>query len=106
MLDAKDDLPMPEEMPGDIRARLVSVERDTSAHAHRITALEQARVRSEIDDARKEEQIKHMNATLSGVDSKLDKINDNIVWAIKVGIGAFIVAVIGFVISGGLSIPK
>lgn len=93
-------------LPGDIRARLVSVERDTSAHAHRLTALEQARVRDQIDDARKDEQMKYMSNTLAGVDTKIDKLNDNIVWAIKVGIGAFIVAVIGFVISGGLNIPK
>lgn len=83
---------------GDLRSRLVSVEKETASNIHRITALESWRTLNDIADARKEVEW-------SGMIKRLDKIDGNVSRVAWILIGSVVMAVMAFIFRGGLNIP-
>lgn len=107
-----------EEMDGmDLRGRMVALEHRATGYSQRLTALETWRQHSEVDGARKDEQFKHMDTRFSTLDSKIDAIslglgnkidavNNTLSWIGKLVIGAVVLAVVAFIVNGGLNIPS
>lgn len=95
------------EMDGDLRSRVVSVEHRGAAHEQRLTALEAWQRQRDIDSARHDEKWNAMEARIdtrfSGLESSVGDIKSalsRINWLI---IGGIITGVVGFLIKGGLS---
>lgn len=81
-------------MDSDMRSRVVRLEQAQADHGHRILTLEAHRVDQKIADARKDEQLR-------GIVEKLDKIDKNMSWVVKLVIGGMITAALAFVVGGG-----
>ncbi|MFB9952017.1 hemolysin XhlA family protein [Rhizobium puerariae] len=82
----------------DLRPRMVRVEHDLTDHHRRLTELEKHRQTADIADARRDEQWANMLA-------KIDAIDGNIKWVVKLIIGGIIAGAVGFMLKGGFSLP-
>lgn len=91
------------DMDTDLRSRMVSVEHQTQSHGQRLTALETWQRQSDLADARKEGEWKAMNDKIDSVGSKVDKISDSLQWVVRLLIGGIIMAILAFLVRGGLS---
>lgn len=92
-------------MEPDLRGRVVNVEHRLQDHSQRLAILEEWRVRSDLADARKEEQFKAMSDKVTGVDLKVDKISDTlsrIMWLILAGL---VTGVVAYAMQGGFKLP-
>jgi hypothetical protein len=103
---------------GDIRSRVVGLEHKMSEHTQRLSALEQWRQQSEILDARKDEQLKGMEARIDArfasvekmisdtnatMRKTIDSIGSNVSWLVKLVIGGIIG---GMLIGAGMLVLK
>ncbi|TCL70666.1 hypothetical protein EV286_107544 [Rhizobium sp. BK251] len=93
----------------DMRPRMVSAEHQLGNHEHRIVALESWQRQSEIHDAKKEEQLKSMealfNMRFTAVEDKLSSIGGTMTWIMRLVIGGLLMGVIAFAIKGGFYVP-
>lgn len=105
-----------ENMDGDLRARVNSLEHHDAAHNQRLTVLEAWRQQSDIADARKDEQFKHMDARFGSLDrkiesventlgGKIDTVNGSLSWIGRLIIGGVVAAVLAFIVKGGFNLP-
>lgn len=95
------------EMDGDLRARVVTLEHASAAKEQRLSALEAWQRQRDIDSARHDEKWNAMEARIdarfSGLESSVGEIKNalsRINWAIILGI---IAGIVGFMIKGGFA---
>lgn len=93
------------EMDGDLRSRVVSLEHQGASRDQRLTALEAWQRQSDIADARKDEQFKHMDMRFSTLDAKIDGVNGTLNRIAKLGISGIILAIVAFMMGGGFKLP-
>nr|WP_278374892.1 hemolysin XhlA family protein [Brucella anthropi] len=79
----------------DLRTRVVTLEHGQTAIQQRVSDLEKYRQSNEIADAKMETRVEAMN-------EKLSAISSNTTWIIRLVIGGFLLAIIAFIVSGGL----
>ncbi|WP_193660714.1 hemolysin XhlA family protein [Brucella intermedia] len=79
----------------DLRTRVVTLEHGQTAIQQRVSDLEKYRQSNEIADAKMETRVEAMN-------EKLSAISSNTTWIIRLVIGGFLMAIIAFIVSGGL----
>ncbi|MCO5164647.1 MAG: hypothetical protein M9939_26515 [Mesorhizobium sp.] len=72
---------------GDLRARVV--------------ALENWRVRRDIESARHDERWKHMDDRFNRLEVKLSGVSDTLTWITRLIIGGIILAIVAFMVGGG-----
>lgn len=56
---------------------------------------------SDIEDAKRGEQWRNIVTQFEGLDEKIDGLNNNIKWVVKLVIGGLIAGLVGFIINGG-----
>lgn len=88
----------PSDDTGDLRARLVSVEHRSNDHKGRIVALENWRQKAEMEAA---VSVERWNA----VRTDIATIKDDQKWLIRLVLGGIVLAIIAFIVGGGLRIP-
>lgn len=79
----------------DLRTRVVTLEHGQTAIQQRVSDLEKYRQSNEIADAKMETRVEAMN-------EKLSAISSNTTWIIRLVIGGILLAIIAFIVSGGL----
>ncbi|KAB2676759.1 hypothetical protein F9K85_09700 [Brucella tritici] len=98
---------MPEET--DLRSRVVNLEHTAAANVQRLTSIESRLVKYDIDDARKDEQMKTIQNQITSLDKKFDDKVNGIASSLKsinmYIIGGIIAGIIGFMLKGGFHIP-
>jgi hypothetical protein len=90
---------------GDIRARLVSVEKDQAATTQRVIALEAAQMAANIAEARKEGAWTNMKDKLDALTVSITEIQGTLRWIGRLVIGGIIAGVVAFIFKGGFAIP-
>lgn len=85
----------------DLRSRVVSLEHQHTSIFQRMGELEKWQRMSDIEDAKRGEQLKNIESQVKGLDGKIDGVNNNIKWAIKLVIGGLIAGFVAFIINGG-----
>lgn len=95
------------EMDGDLRARIVTLEHASAAKEQRLSSIEAWQRQRDIDSARHDEKWNAMEARFdtrfTGLESSVGEIKNalsRINWAIILGI---IAGVVGFMIKGGFA---
>ena len=71
----------------------------------RVVVLEKFQVQSEISDARKDEQWKHMDNRFNDLEKKISGVSDTLAKVVWLIISALILGVISFMIKGGFAVP-
>ena len=100
-----DDKKMEAAESGDIRARLVGVEKDQAATVQRVIALEAAQMKADIADARREGAWTNMKDKLDALSVNITEIQGTLRWIGRLVIGGIVAGVIAFMMKGGLTIP-
>ena len=95
----------PTENDFDLRSRVVSLEQQMTGLLPRIVVLEKFQVQSEIADARKDEQWKHMDNRFNDLEKKISGVSDTLAKVVWLIISALILGVISFMIKGGFNMP-
>ncbi len=90
---------------GDLRSRVVSLEHQGAARDQRLAAVEAWQRQSDIADARKDEQFKHMDSRFSTLDAKIDGVSGTLNWIAKLVVGGIILAIVAFMMGGGFKVP-
>lgn len=93
-----------EPMDGGLRARVVQLEQAQAAA--RLTVLETWKQQAAIADAHREGQWAVMQQSIASVSTDVGEIKDNQKWVIRLIIGGIIMALVAFLIGGGLGIQK
>lgn len=86
-------------MEGDLRARVVTVEHKLNDQKSRIVAMEKWQQEQNIANAVRDER---WTTTLT----RLNNIDSNLKWIVRLVIGGIIAALVAFVVDGGLAIPR
>lgn len=103
-------------MDGDLRTRVIGLEHSGAALNQRMTTIEAWRQQSDIADARKEEQFKHMDSRFGSLDTKIDGVertlgtkidgvSGSLSWIGRLVIGGVVAAVLAYFFRGGVNIP-
>lgn len=71
----------------------------------RVITLEHWRISTDIASARAEEQRKHLDQRFDSLDKKISKIDDTTTWAVRLVVGAIILAIVSFALRGGFNLP-
>ncbi|MCF7646040.1 hypothetical protein KQ943_11540 [Pseudochrobactrum asaccharolyticum] len=71
----------------------------------RVVVLEKFQVQSEIADARKDEQWKHMDNRFNDLEKKISGVSDTLAKVVWLIISALILGVVSFMIKGGFNVP-
>lgn len=58
---------------------------------------------SDIEDAKRGEQWRNIVTQFEGLDEKIDGLNNNIKWVVKLVIGGLIAGLVAFIINGGFA---
>ena len=85
-------------MEGDLRARVVAVEHKLNDQKSRIVAMEKWQQEQNIANAVRDER---WTTTLT----RLNNIDGNLKWIVRLVIGGIIAALVAFMVGGGLTIP-
>ncbi|QOF72382.1 hypothetical protein IG197_04670 [Aminobacter sp. SR38] len=93
------------EIDGDLRSRLVALEHQGASRDQRLAALEARQRQSDIAEARKDEQFKHMDMRFSTLDAKIDGVSGTLNWIAKLVISGIILAIVAFMMGGGFKLP-
>lgn len=102
------------DMDIDLRSRTVALERQSSDHQTRIGELEKWQRKSEISDARNEEQLKGMetrfNDRFTSVERQITAMSGNVSWLVRLIIGALVGGILSgigiFIVKGlGINLP-
>lgn len=88
----------------DLRSRVANQEQQLTVMFSRLVVLEKFQVQSDISDARKDEQWKHMDNRFNELEKKISGVSDTLVWVVRLIIGALVLGVIGFMLKGGFYI--
>ena len=88
----------------DLRSRVANQEQQLRVMFSRLVVLEKFQVQSDISDARKDEQWKHMDNRFNELEKKISGVSDTLVWVVRLIIGALVLGVIGFMLKGGFYI--
>lgn len=92
----------------DLRSRVVNLEHTAAANVQRLTSIESRLVKYDIDDARKDEQMKTIQSQITSLDKKFDEKTNGIASSLKTInmyiIGGIIAGIIGFMLKGGFHI--
>ena len=89
----------------DLRSRVVNLEQQLTGMLPRVVVLEKFQVQSEIADARKDEQWKHMDNRFNDLEKKISGVSDTLAKVVWLIISALILGVVSFMIKGGFSVP-
>ena len=95
----------PTENDFDLRSRVVNLEQQLTGMLPRVVVLEKFQVQSEIADARKDEQWKHMDNRFNDLEKKISGVSDTLAKVVWLIISALILGVVSFMIKGGFSAP-
>ena len=95
----------PTENDLDLRSRVVNLEQQLTGILPRLVVLEKFQVQSEIADARKDEQWKHMDNRFNDLEKKISGVSDTLAKVVWLIISALILGVISFMIKGGFNMP-
>lgn len=94
---------------GDIRARVNAIEHTVASLNNQITLLDQWRQQVQISEARTDEKWKNVDKRFDDLDKKIGNVNgtlQKIMWLfVSAFVSATVVAVVAFVINGGLRVP-
>lgn len=71
----------------------------------RVVSLEHWRIQLEIANARAEAERKHLDQRFDAVEAQIGEINGSIKWAVRIVLGALLLAFITFALRGGLNLP-
>jgi len=94
----------PTENDFDLRSRVVNLEQQLTGMLPRVVVLEKFQVQSEIADARKDEQWKHMDNRFNDLEKKISGVSDTLAKVVWLIISALILGVISFMIRGGFAV--
>ncbi len=89
----------------DLRSRVVNLEQQLTGILPRIVVLEKFQVQSEIADARKDEQWKHMDNRFNDLEKKISGVSDTLAKVVWLIISALILGFVSFMIKGGFNVP-
>ena len=89
----------------DLRSRVVNLEQQLTGMLPRVVVLEKFQVQSEIADARKDEQWKHMDNRFNDLEKKISGVSDTLAKVVWLIISALILGVVSFMIKGGFNVP-
>ena len=67
----------------DLRSRVVNLEHTAAANVQRLTSIESRLVKYDIDDARKDEQMKTIQSQITSLDKKFDEKTNGIASSLK-----------------------
>lgn len=95
----------PTENDFDLRSRVVNLEQQLTGMLPRVVVLEKFQVQSEIADARKDEQWKHMDNRFNDLEKKISGVSDTLAKVVWLIISALILGVVSFMIKGGFNLP-
>ncbi|MGQ5718453.1 hypothetical protein [Pseudochrobactrum asaccharolyticum] len=95
----------PTENDFDLRSRVVNLEQQLTGMLPRVVVLEKFQVQSEIADARKDEQWKHMDNRFNDLEKKISGVSDTLAKVVWLIISALILGVVSFMIKGGFNVP-
>ncbi|MCF7672508.1 hypothetical protein KQ944_12775 [Bacillus subtilis] len=95
----------PTENDLDLRSRVVNLEQQLTGMLPRVVVLEKFQVQSEIADARKDEQWKHMDNRFNDLEKKISGVSDTLAKVVWLIISALILGVVSFMIKGGFNVP-
>lgn len=87
----------------DLRSRVVSLEQQMTVILPRLVVLEKFQVQSEIADARKDEQWKHMDNRFNDLEKKISGVSDTLAKVVWLILSALILGIISFTIKGGFN---
>ncbi|MBX8785294.1 MULTISPECIES: hypothetical protein [Brucellaceae] len=94
----------PTENDFDLRSRVVNLEQQLTGILPRLVVLEKFQVQSEIADARKDEQWKHMDNRFNDLEKKISGVSDTLAKVVWLIISALILGVVSFMIKGGFNV--
>ena len=94
----------PTENDFDLRSRVVNLEQQLTGIFPRLVVLEKFQVQSEIADARKDEQWKHMDNRFNDLEKKISGVSDTLAKVVWLIISALILGVVSFMIKGGFNV--
>ncbi|WP_306401049.1 hypothetical protein [Pseudochrobactrum saccharolyticum] len=94
----------PTENDFDLRSRVVNLEQQLTGMLPRVVVLEKFQVQSEIADARKDEQWKHMDNRFNDLEKKISGVSDTLAKVVWLIISALILGVVSFMIKGGFAV--
>ena len=83
----------------------MNLEQQLACILPRLIVLERFHIQSEIADARKDEQWKHLGNRFDDLEKKISGVSDTLVWAVRFFTGALVLAIMGFMLRGGFKIP-
>lgn len=95
----------PTENDFDLRSRVVNLEQQLTSILPRLVVLEKFQVQSEIAEARKDEQWKHMDNRFNDLEKKISGVSDTLAKVVWLIISALILGVISFMLKGGFNVP-
>jgi len=95
----------PTENDFDLRSRVVNLEQQLTGILPRLVVLEKFQVQSEIADARKDEQWKHMDNRFNDLEKKISGVSDTLAKVVWLIISALILGVVSFMLKGGFNVP-
>jgi hypothetical protein len=87
----------------DLRSRVVSLEHQHTSILQRVGDLERGQRMSDIEDAKRGEQWRNIVIQFEGLVEKIDGLNNNIKWVVKLVIGGLIAGLVAFIINGGFA---
>ncbi len=94
----------PTENDFDLRSRVVNLEQQLTGILPRLVVLEKFQVQSEIADARKDEQWKHMDNRFNDLEKKISGVSDTLAKVVWLIISALILGVVSFMLKGGFNV--
>lgn len=93
----------------DLRSRVVALEQGQTALTPRVSALEQWQRSQDIAGATRDAEwkgmIDRMNERFTSLESKIAEVAGTLKWINKTIIGAVLLAIMAFLIQGGLHVP-
>lgn len=95
---------MSEETSSDLRPRMVALEQTSSGYLARIVALELWQRSTEIASAKMEVQYSNMDKRFDDLTKKIDGVGNILARIMWIILTALLLAVVGFVVAGGLKI--
>lgn len=90
-------------MEHDLRSRVVSVEHTLQSNSQRLTALEAWQRQTEIGEAKRGEQWMTLQRDLVSITKSISEVQGTLRWIGRTIIGAILVAVVAFIVRGGIA---
>ena len=91
------------DMDTDLRSRMVSAEHTIQSNSQRLTVLEAWQRQTEIGEAKRGEQWTTLQRDLVSITKSISEVQGTLRWIGRTIIGAILVAVVAFVVRGGIA---